>query len=60
MIGKVTRSTNFHCIAQYIFGKPQAEPLIESVPEGKTLAQKVAAMEFVASRNHRVKRPAYY
>ena len=60
MIGKVTRSTNFHRIAQYIFGKPQAEPLIESVPEGKTLAQKVAAMEFVASRNRRVKRPAYH
>ncbi|MGB3401150.1 MAG: relaxase/mobilization nuclease domain-containing protein [Microcoleaceae cyanobacterium] len=60
MIGKVTRNASFNRIAQYITGKPGAEILLENVPEGNTVAQKAAAMQFVAARNHRVKRPAYH
>ncbi|NEN90565.1 MAG: relaxase/mobilization nuclease domain-containing protein [Okeania sp. SIO3H1] len=60
MIGKVTRNTNFHSVASYIFGKPGAEALLENVFEGKTVAEKAAAMQWVASRNGRVKRPAYH
>lgn len=60
MIGKVTRNANFHRIAMYIFSQPGASKLIENVPEGRTIDQKAAAMQLVASRNHRVKRPAYH
>ncbi|GGA45399.1 relaxase/mobilization nuclease domain-containing protein [Okeania sp. KiyG1] len=60
MIGKVTRNTKFHSVASYIFGKPGAEVLLENVFEGKTVAEKAAAMQWVASRNNRVKRPAYH
>ncbi len=60
MIGNVTRNANFNSIAQYIFGKPGAETLLENVPEGRTVAEKAASMQWVAARNERVKRPAYH
>ncbi|WP_293127252.1 relaxase/mobilization nuclease domain-containing protein [Okeania sp. SIO1I7] len=60
MIGKVTRNAKFHSVASYIFGKPGAEALLENVFEGKTVAEKAASMQWVASRNNRVKRPAYH
>lgn len=60
MIGNVTRNANFNSIAQYIFGKPGAEMLLENVSEGRTVAEKAASMQWVAARNERVKRPAYH
>ncbi len=60
MIANITRSSNFHSIARYIFGKPDAEALLENVPEGETIDEKAASMEWVAARNKRVKKPAYH
>jgi len=60
MIGNVTRNASFGGIARYIFSKPGAETLLENVPEGRTVIEKAASMQWVASRNERVKRPAYH